>query len=351
MVIELSLATNDDAEEWDMINAKSPFGTLFHSWDWMKITENHTNTKLYPLIGIKGGSPIGLFPLFFQKKGPIRMVFSPPPHAALHYLGPVIVKDASVRQEKWEHYYIEFLDSVDNFINNELNANYVSIALPPNLQDPRPFEWSNYSITPNFDYQVNLSKGINQLYASLNNRQRADLKKAYEKGMRVEMGSRDDFNIIIRLMDIRYAQQARYLTASRDYFSNIFNRYEKFLKIFLVFVDDEVVTGSIRFQYKDSLYGWFGNAKPKRRISPSPNHLLFWETIRYASENGFKYYITLGAAGNKRLHGYYASRFNPDLRIRYIAERKSLVTGVLEKGYRNILKPMRGLIKKMEQTE
>lgn len=349
--IEIHLAPDDDAERWDSIISTSPYGSLFHTWNWMKITEKHTNTKFYPLIGMKGNTPIGIFPLFLQKIGPVRMVFSPPPHAALPYLGPVPLRDPTLTQEKWEHIYVNFLSSVEHFINSDLKANYISISLCPPLQDPRPFSWSGYTITPNYDYVIDLSKGIKKLYESLNNRQRADLKKAYEKGMRVEIGSKDDFNIIISLMDIRYAQQAKFLTASRDYFSDVFDRFEDDLKIFLVFVDDEVVTGSIRFQYKNSLYGWFGNAKPKNHISPSPNHLLFWETIRYASENGLKYYTTLGAAGNKRLHGYYASRFNPELRIRYIAEKKSLITGTLEKGYVNILKPMRGMIKHIEKSK
>ncbi len=155
---------------------------LFHQWEWLKITEKHSKTKLFPLIGIKNGVTIGVFPLFFQKKGPARMVFSPPPHAALFYLGPVFVCYETLRQEKWENIYIDFQKSVENFIINDLNANYVSISLSPNLQDPRPFSWLGYTIEPNFDYKVDLTQGINSLYSSLNNRQRADLKRAQGNG-------------------------------------------------------------------------------------------------------------------------------------------------------------------------
>jgi hypothetical protein len=351
MTVEIRLAQNADAKEWDMIISDSPHGTLFHHWDWLKITEKHTQTKLYPLIGIKNGVSIGVFPLFFQKKGPIGMVFSPPPHAALFYLGPLFAGYKTLRQEKWENLYIDFHNSVENFIRNDLKANYVSISLSPALQDPRPFAWSGYTVQPNFDYKIDLTQGIDILYNSLNNRQRADIKKAKEMGMIVEMGAKTEFDKILDLMDIRYEQQSKIVTISRDYFSDIYDTYNNNMKIFVVKMGDEIVTGAIRLNFRNTLYGWIGNPKPKNRISPSPNHLLFWETVRYASEHEFKNYITMSAAGNQRLHEYYAARFNPELKIRYVASKKSLLAGIFEKGYTNILKPLRGRIKLLRSGE
>ena len=351
MTVEIQIAQNADAKEWNRIISESPHGTLFHQWNWLKITEKYTQTKLYPLIGIENGVSIGVFPLFFQKKGPARMVFSPPPHAALFYLGPVLTGYDTLRQEKWEHLYIDFQNSIENFIIHDLRANYISISLSPALQDSRPFSWSGYTIEPNFDYRVDLTQGIDILYNSLNNRQRADLKKAKEMGMIVEMGAKKEFDKILDLMDIRYEQQAKIVTTSRDYLSDIYDKYTPNLKIFVVKMKGEIVTGAIRLNFRDTLYGWIGNPKPKNRISPSPNHLLFWETVQYASEHEFKNYITMSAAGNQRLHQYYAARFNPELKIRYVVTKKSLIAGITEKGYKNILKPLRGKIKHLMPVE
>jgi hypothetical protein len=345
MTVEIRIASNADAQEWDRIISESPHGTLFHQWNWLKITEKHTGSTLYPLMGTINGVIVGIFPLFFQKKGPLRMVFSPPPRAALFYLGPVMTGCITLRQEKWEKIYFDFQNSVENYILNELKANYISISLSPALQDSRPFSWSGYKIEPNFDYKVDLTRGIDTLYNSLNNRQRADIKKAKEMGMTVERGAKNEFDKILDLMDIRYEQQAKIVTTSRDYLSDIYDRYNNNMKIFVVKLGGEIVTGAIRLNFRDSLYGWIGNPKPKNRISPSPNHLLFWETIRYASEYEFKNYITMSAAGNQRLHEYYAARFNPELKIRYVATKKSFLAEVSEKGYKNILKPLRGRMK------
>jgi len=348
MTVEIHIAHNEDAKEWDTIVSKSPHGTLFHTWKWLKIAEKHTQTQLYPLLGKKYGIPFGVFPLFFQKKGTVRMVFSPPPHAALFYLGPVLVGYNILIQEKWEKLYYDFQNSVENFIKNELKANFVSISLSPPLQDPRPFSWSGYNVEPNYDYAVDLSKGFDYLYSSLDRKQRSDLKRAKGKGMTVEIGLKKDFETILDLMDIRYTQQAKIITASRDYFLDLYDVYKDNLKIFVVKYEGEIITGTIDLEYRDTLYCWIGNPKPINPISPSPNDLLISECVRYASENGLKYHTTFGAAGNERLHTYYASKFNPELLFRYTATRKSFLATILQKGYTNVLKPLRGRIKHLK---
>jgi hypothetical protein len=254
-------------------------------------------------------------------------------------------------QEKWENLYTDFQNSVEKFINNDLKANYVSISLSPMLQDPRPFLWSGYTIEPNYDYAVDTSKGMDNLYSSLDRKQRADLKRGKVKGMTVEIGIKKDFETILDLMDIRYTQQAKIVTASRSYFLDLYDTYDDNLKVFVVKFEGEIITGSIDLEYRDTLFCWIGNPKPKNPISPSPNDLLISECVRYASEKGLKFHTTFGAAGNQRLHTYYATKFNPELRVRYVATKKTFIPGLLEKVYTNIVKPLRGTIKNLKQLE
>jgi hypothetical protein len=341
MTMEIRLAQNNDAKEWNSIISQSPHGTIFHEWDWLKITERHTQTKLYPLLVIKNGDPVGVFPLFFQKKGFVGMVFSPPPHAGLFYLGPVLSGIDLLRQEKMENIYIGLQKCFENFIINDLNAQYIHISLSPALQDPRPFKWSGYRIQPNFDYAVDLSSGVESLFSSLDRKQRSDIKRAKEREMIFEIGGEKEYEKILDLMDIRYAQQGKIVTVSKSYFVDLFKTYKNNILVSSIKVDDEVVTGTIHIKYRDTVFNWQGNPKPTKPVIPSPNDLLIWESIRYACENGFTYYTTMSAAGNKRLHTYYAAKCNPGLIVRYTATRKSLVAGIFEKGYVRIIKPLR----------
>ena len=345
MTVEIRIAQNDDAKEWDSIISHSPHGTLFHQWEWLKITEKHTRSQLYPLIGLKGSTPIGVFPLFFQKKGPIRMVFSPPPHAALFYLGPVLVEDDMLKQQKREFNYIEFQKSVDTFIKNDLKAHYISISLSPALQDPRPFGWSGYSVELNFDYSVDLSHSYDYLLQRLDKKQRQNLNRAKKRGITAEVGGKKECKKILDLMDIRYAQQGKNIMESKEYFSDIYDVYKENINIFVAKVDGEIVTGSIDLKYRDTNYSWIGNPKPNKPMAPSPNDLLICESVRIVQEQGFKYYITMSAAGDKRLHSYYASKFDPILKAHFAVKKNTYLAGIFEKGYTQIMKPLDGRIK------
>jgi hypothetical protein len=347
MTVEIHISNTDEAEKWDAIISKSPHGTLFHTWKWLQIAEKHTQMKLFPIMGMKGTTPIGLFPLFFQKKGPIRMVFSPPPHAALHYLGPVIMGYDTLKQEKREILYNEFLQSVNDFITDTLKANYVSISLSPALQDPRPFSWCGYSVLFEFDYIIDLNINPDLLLQTLDKRGRQNLKRGQKKGIIVEMGGKKEYETILDLMGIRYAQQKKMMTASRQYYLDIYDAFQENLKIFVAKVNGEIVTGSIDFQYGDTHYSWIGNPKPKNPICPSPNDLLIWESIRFAHEKGFRYYVTMNAAGNNRLHSYYASKFNPELKVHFSVKKYAIFTEILEKVYTNITKPLDSRVKNM----
>jgi hypothetical protein len=350
MTVEIRLAQNNDAKEWNSIISQSPHGTLFHEWDWLKIIEKHTSTRFYPLIGMKKGEPIGVIPLFFQKKGPIRMVFSPPPHAGVFYLGPVLAGCDPFRQEKLENIYFEFQKCIENFMSEDLNAQYALISLAPALQDPRPFKWSGYSIQPHFDYAVDLSSGVDSLFSSLDRKQRSDIKRAKEREMIFGIGGEKEYEQILDLMDIRYAHQGKIVTVSRSYFIDLFKTYKHNIILSSIKIEGEVVTGTIHLKYRDTIYNWQGNPKPIKTVTPSPNDLLIWESIRYACENGFKYYTTMSAAGNKRLHTYYAAKCNPALIVRYTVSKKSLLAGIFENGYVKIIKPLREKVRYLGQS-
>jgi hypothetical protein len=345
MTFEIRIAQDADANEWDAIISASPHGTIFHQWDWLKITEKHTRTTLYPLIGIKDSKTVGICPLFFQKNGPIRMVFSPPPHAALFYLGPVMVGYDSLKQEKRETNYIDFQKSIDAFIKNDLKGHYISISLPYGFYDPRPFVWSGYTVELNFDYVIDLTCDIGYLFQTLDKKQRQNLSRAKKRGITVEIGGKKDYEKILDLMDIRYNQQGKNVMESREYFLEIYDKYKENLKIFVAKVDGEVVTGTIDLQYRDTHYSWIGNPKPKKQIAPSPNDILIYESIRIAQEQGFKYYVTMSAAGDKRLHSYYASKFNPTIKVYFSVKKNTFLAGIFEKIYTHIVKPLDGWIK------
>jgi hypothetical protein len=48
MSIELRVAEKNEGKSWDRMVEASTYGTIFHTWKWLKIIEKHTKSKLYP---------------------------------------------------------------------------------------------------------------------------------------------------------------------------------------------------------------------------------------------------------------------------------------------------------------
>jgi len=338
--VEIRVASEKDASLWDRLVESSPHGTIFHTWKWLKIAEKHTNSRLYPLIGYKGTEPVGIFPLFFQKKTFLKMVFSPPPHVAIIYLGPVLVDYDKLKRSKREINFVEFQKQIDKFIKEELKANYISISLPPGLPDPRPFQWNGYEVEPAYEYVMDLSKGIEYIWQkNYDKKLRENINRAIRRGIYIEEGGKKELEVIYDLMIERYAEQDRIVTVPKEYLLDVYDAFSENIKIFVAKYEEEIITGTIDIYYKDKIVSWIGNPRPRVKISPSPNDLLNWEAMKYACEHSFRYYEMVGAAGNERLHSYY-SKCNPELLVRFSVKKCSFIAKCLETSYVKILKPM-----------
>jgi hypothetical protein len=351
---EIKIAQETDADDWNRIIESSSHGSLHHTWAWLKIMERHTRTKLYPLIVYNGTEPLGIFPLFYQKKGYIRSVFSPPPKSGILALGPVIANYDSFKQNKKEHVYNQVQETTNSFIQNEIKADYISVSLPFGLNDPRPFAWTGYEIAPRYDYVTDLRRDPAELWKQLKAELRQSISRAEKKGVIVETGQEGELERLFCLMEKRYEEQGMVLPISKKYLFDVYSAYKDHFTIFVGKFHDDTVTGIVHVAYKDRFFSWIGNVRSPIQISPSPNDLVRWDSIKFASEQGYKEYIQMGAAGNMKRHAHF-NKFNPSLHIRYVAKRYSAQAKLMEKSYISFIKPLSSQIslwkRKMKRSE
>ncbi|MDG6251420.1 GNAT family N-acetyltransferase [Methanocalculus sp.] len=340
MAIELKILKQNESPEWDTIIENSIHGTIFHRWDWLKIVEKHTNGTFYPIIGLNNTEPIAAFPLFVQKKYNLNMVFSPPPHVGMLFLGPVFREYELLKQDKKESYYTGFQKEVDNFLFNDISSDYNYFALPPNLADPRPFQWADYEIIPAYDYEFDVKLGKDVLWENLKKNARTDITRARKKGITIEIGHRDEFIAIYKLLQGRYRDQKRTVNVPLEYLLDIYNRFQNNIKILVAKYDGELITGSVKVYHRNTEYSWIGSPKPSIEISPSPNPLITWEEISHACDKGLDTYLQMGTAGNHRLSNYF-TKFNPNLKLRFIVKKRSRFASLVENGYLTTIKPLK----------
>jgi len=325
--LELKVAREEDAELWDRLVESSPHGTIFHTWKWLKIVEKHTNSRLYPLIGYKGTVPVGIFPIFFKKKG-LKMIFSPPPGSAIPHLGPTIMNYNALKQSKRESIYKDFQRSVEDFIS-KLKPHYISVSLTP-FMDPRPFIWSGYRLNANFDYYLILTRE-EEVWKNFDLNLRQHIKRAEKKGIKIEEGSKEDLEFIYDSLLRRYREQKRTVTVPKDYLMELYDAfYPENLKVFIARYEGKNVGGIVALIFKDKIVFWIGAAKPEMK-KVSPNDLAQWEAIRWGCSHGLRVYEEIGA-GTERLVGF-KNKYNPELSIRFTAVKSSLLSSIFEKIY------------------
>jgi lipid II:glycine glycyltransferase (peptidoglycan interpeptide bridge formation enzyme) len=245
-----------------------------------------------------------------------------------------------LKQSKKETNFVEFQREVDEFINEELKANYISISLPPGLLDPRPFKWAGYEVEPAYGYMMDLSTGVECIWLKkFNKKLRQNIERAIRKGISIKEGGKEELEVIYGLMVDRYAEQDKMVNVPKEYLLELYDNFTENIKIFVAKYEGEIVTGLIDVCYKNKIASWIGNPRPRVKMSPSPNDLLRWEEIKYACKYGMKYYEEVGIAGNERLYSYY-SKINPELLVLFTVKKASFLSKFLETSYKRFLKPL-----------
>jgi hypothetical protein len=334
MLIELKVAKESDARLWDKVVESSPFGTIFHTWRCLKIIEKYSKTELYPLIVERDSVPIGCVPLFYQKKLWMKLLFSPPPHAALQRLGPLLPDDEGprgCRKYRKESDTIEFQKKVHEFIVSAIKPDYLTLSCAY-LQDSRCYIWNGYDVRPTYNYIFRLDDELDKIWSGIKRNTRQDIQRAQKRGLSFREGGKEDMLSIYDLLLERYAQQKKTVREPKEY---LLEMYEAFhpdnLRVFVVEHKGNVITGSIDVYYDHRVISWIGNPKAVEHA----NDLLTWECLRWSHDHGFRYYQIMGVAGNERLYSFY-SKFNPDMVVSFSAKRYSsfvskLLSDIVEK--------------------
>jgi len=327
--IELKLANS--AKEWNKLVEKSSYGTIFHRWEWLKIVEKHTKSKLYPVIGYKNETPVGIYPFYYQKKKLVKFIFSPPPKSLLMYMGPAVIDSNNfLKQDKRELRLIELHKATYEFMKS-LGYDYIRIRTSPGLIDARPFLWTGFCVEPLYTYVINLDRSIKHIWENLNKELRRNINKAKKSGVIIEEGSREELYLLDELLKKRFIEQGvslKYRDYKR-YLGDLYNEfYPQSLRIFVAKYDGEIVTGQIITCYKDKISLWAGSPKTNL-LRGTPTELLQWEIIRWAHENGFKY-CEIMAGDDPRLR-HFKAKFNPELVVWFSATKCSPKYMILEK--------------------
>ena len=333
MSVEVRPIEEDDA--WDRYVERSPTATFFHKADVLDLQAEHADATLHRLAGFKGEEPVGVFPLFTLRKGPVTGVFSPPPYLLVSYLGPAMLNQEKLSRRKAERRHRALVQESLERVAESADPWFTQVTTPVGFGDVRPFKWDGFDVVPQYTYHVDLTDGVDETLSRFSGDARRNVTGDYGDTYVVEEGGAEAVDRILDQVARRYREQGRRVSMPWSFVQGIEESCaDGSVRAYTCRVDGQHASGIIALEHGETVYRWVGGVKPDVDTDVPVNDLLDWEVMRNAMERGRTRYDLVGA-GNRRINRYKA-KFNPELRTFYRLQTGSRFIEPLVSTYRKL---------------
>jgi lipid II:glycine glycyltransferase (peptidoglycan interpeptide bridge formation enzyme) len=298
-----------DKQIWDAFIHESPQGQIFHKWDFLKVVEKHTGTKLFTYGIRKGEELVGVIPLFRKEMMGMNFIFSPPPKTAIPYLGLVLSRNyEGLKQYKKESFLALAMEELDREIENHTPSKVI-ITNSRGLVDLREFIWNGYQLEVSYNYFFDLQRPINEIWEGFSTVKRRSIKGAIKSGMTLSAG--EDVDMLYDRLGERYHEQGfSDPLPGPDYLKDLAKKLPGHFQL-LSAEDQGTISGSIYLtKYKDVKL-WLGNIRSHNHS----NEFLIWNALQQSKNEGYPVFELTGA--NTKQLCAFKSHFNPSLDVYY----------------------------------
>jgi len=323
----------NDREIWDSFVDASPYGLLFHKWDYITITAQHTGYRLLPYGVYKGEELVCLVPLYFKNTHGVKMLFSPPPmQAVIPYQGLVMEKEFdTLKLGKKE----AVMDLVAADLSAEIDAispHYFSLVLVPGFIDVRQFLWRGYAPKVHYTYTIDLSRPVEAIWGDFHYKLRNKIRRAEKAGM--DLVRSTDISLLYTSLAERFSQPDMNIPmVSKRYFEDLFRAYPDHLAIYYLYDREGALTGAVATQEYHRFLLWMGT--PRLEGAQTENEYLQWLLVQRAQSEGYLTFENIGA--NTPELNFFKAKFCSDLDIYMEVSQKDSVGTLAEWAYSSII--------------
>lgn len=184
----------------------------------------------------------------------------------------------------------------------------------------------NKVIQPKYEMQLNIKdKTEDELLASFGQKTRYNIRLAIKKGVTIEEGSEEDIQQFFEILT-ETSQRDEFTIRNVSYYKKVYEamKEKSHVKLYFAKYNDKRIASTLEIIYGNKAWYLYGGSL-REHSNVMPNHLLQWEMIKYAKQNGCEYYNFGGVSGyiDENASGYGVFRFkkgfNPDF-IEYVDE-------------------------------
>lgn len=313
MSVEVRKLRPSRSDRWNDLVRRTERANTFYLFDALELQAANTGTKLHPLVGYEDGRPLGVFPVFEARHGPLVSAFSPPPKSWSTSLGPAFVGDDEPGHRR-ECRGRAFVEECLDWMADAFGPNYQQFYVG-GWDDVRPFQWNGYEVRPRFTYLVDLTDE-DEMLMRFSSDARQNVSAVDETSYVIEEGDADAIEYIVAQVAERHREQSIPFQLDADYVVELFRRLpDGCIRPYVCTVGGGPVGGLLVLEHGGTVYRWLGGVKPGGDADLPVNDLLDWHVMREATRRGLDHYDLVGA-GEPSVNEYKA-KFNPELRTNY----------------------------------
>lgn len=256
--------------EWDEYIHLDKTAALCHLAAWRGVLKRTFRHKSFYIVVKENDLVRGTLPLILIKSRVFgRFLISMP---FLNYGGICAEKEQAAKLLMEEAIVIAKAEKVD----------YIELRQSGELNLGLPVKKSKVTMV------LELKSNPEDMWKTLDPKVRNQIRRAQKANLRLETGSLDQIKHFYKV----FSHNMRDLGTpvyGKNFFENIARGLFDRARIFSVFLDDVVLASGFTIGYKDSLeIPWASSLRKHNKLCP--NTLLYWEIVKYACENGYKYF-------------------------------------------------------------
>ena len=265
-------------QELDNFVSQQKYSQFLQSSSWSNLQEELGN-KVWRIAHLEGESILGSA-LVIEKKLPFNLTYLYMPR------GPIIsdqaqdknkivklllkgVRDISLQTEKRQEVFFRF-ETLDEF----------------DLENVRLVK----SVQPAHTLFLDLTKSEEELLVEVHHKTRYNIKLAKKKGVQIKKV--EDLNKAIEIFNKLIKETSvrdKFTPHSKDYYQKILKILGNNVCLWVAEYENTILATNIIVNFGDTVTYLHGASSNEHRNLMAP-HLLQWEQIKWAQENGFKVY-------------------------------------------------------------
>jgi FemAB-related protein (PEP-CTERM system-associated) len=292
MAIKVQSLSVASAQDWDRYVRANGHATAYHLSGWSRVIEKTYGHKTYLMAAIRENAEnqpnrrdnldiVGILPIVKMRDIMLSTSLISMPFCDF---GGAIAND---------HVICRLL--IENAISvaGRLGAKRIEFRNAEKTEDGENLDVRKYGKDLHWIEEsrrcrliLKLPESSGELMKGFKSKLRSQIKRPSKSGCKARVGKSaliEDFYSV-------FASNMRDLGSpvhSKRLFENILNEFYDITTIFIVFKDDVPLAGSITIGFGDTMYNpWASSLRQYSRLSP--NMLLYWKMLEFASNNGYK---------------------------------------------------------------